>query len=823
MRVTALLLVGFVCILSGRAVADSFQWSGRFGDRWEDPRNWGQSRYPGDGVDDDEASIQALGNQTAARVKLGSSVTLKKLDLGRGVRLFGGSITVTEDTTWSDGEVGTAISIPSGARMSIEGSNEKRLAHQADRPSLVLIDNAGQLTIGGPGRLHMLFDSRIGNTGHIVLRSGANVMGNRCCSGPSSGIVGPGEIAVEHGILPGIVTGTGGADLSNLMLETDGPIRIAPDTVLFLSGGSHKLADGIQVDGGGRLFLRHADAEVGRIALAAGTAVEIADRSRLKGAVILDGQGAYRWTGGEVTGSLEVPNGTALTISGGDAKEIVNPSDTTRGQLRNLGNISLTDAAQLKLGSGRAGGSRFENRGTLVLNRGSKIVAGLCCNDPSILANVGRVEKDGGDVEFWGVFLANAATVDLKGGRLLFSANAEFEQEKGEIIVGGQSVLEARRTKLVGGSLKGGGTVRGLLENVAGEVAPGPGDASLKVEGDFTQGYQGTLSLDVGGLAVGTESDLLEVTGTVSLDGERRVTVKPGFQPSVGEKVAVLRYAGRKGVFARTRGLDISPGLHLRALYEEPAASGTAGTLSLQAARTGLPSDCRSPASPLTWASAKAEVGRIISQSTSAVDLSTRILGVFQVSSTPLSGRLLGLTARNPLTPDDRSKLAIQFGWTRLSSLFHLATVFNHEAEHVRNAHARKFVAAEAAPFMGIRNYAILYWSGEEEAYRAQSKGLFEIADTSTDFERCRADMLTGDPLISDAVLERLAADDEKGAREEIVNEHPLSDVTAAWQQHRMIDTRERGRLADVDMRVQELIASSEWQVLAERWEFALP
>ncbi|WP_085025273.1 hypothetical protein [Ensifer aridi] len=817
MRVAVLLLFGFVCILPGRADADSFQWSGRFSDVWEDPRNWGQSRYPGDGVDDDEASIEALGNRTAARVKLGRSVTLKKLDLGRGVRLFGGSITVTEDTTWSDGEVGTAIKIPNGARMSIEGSTEKRLSHQADRPSLLLIDNAGQLTIGGSGRLHLLFEARIGNTGRIVLRSGANVMGNRCCSGLSSGIVGPGEIAVEQGILPGIVTGADGADLSNLMLETDGPIRIAPNTVLFLSGGSHKLADGIQVGGGGRLLLRHAEADVRRIVLAAGTALEIADRSRLKGAVTLDGQGAYSWTGGEVTGSLEVSNGTALTISGGDAKEILNPSDTRRGQLRNLGNIRLTDSAHLKLGSGRSGGSRFENRGTLILNGDSKIVAGLCCNDPSILANSGRIEKGDGEVELRGVFLSNEATVELKGGRLLLSASAEFKQEEGEVIVGSQSALEAKRIELIGGVLSGGGSVRGMLDNVSGEVAPGPGDASLKVEGDFTQGYNGVLSLDVGGLAAGTESDFVEVTGTVMLDGERRVKAKAGFRPAVGKKVAVLQYLGRKGVFARTPGLDISSGLHLWAQYEEPAGSGATGTLALKAFPTNLPTYCLPPAAPLVWESVRSEVPIILGHSDAAEELLGRISGRWRVIRPELQSGALGLTGRDPRYPDNRGLFGMQYAWSRFKSVFQFATVFNHEAEHVQQAYARKYVATEAAPFMDFRQYATLFWSGEEAAYRAQSKGLFEIANTSTNFERCRADILTDDP-----VLERLAAGNDQDAREKIVEEHPLADVVTSWQKYRNIESEERTRLADVENRVQDLLASPGWQDLAERWDFAL-
>jgi hypothetical protein len=169
----------------------------------------------------------------------------------------------------------------------------------------------------------------------------------------------------------------------------------------------------------------------------------------------------------------------------------------------------------------------------------------------------------------------------------------------------------------------------------------------------------------------------------------------------------------------------------------------------------------------------------------------------------------------------------MKFGWKRFRSVFHFSTIFNHEAEHARRSYIRKYVRTEAAPFMGYRDYAVLYWSGEEEAYRAQSTGLLEIADAATDLERCRAEILNGIPgdpnAPGDEVLERLAAGKEGEAREKIVDVHPAAATVAEWQQYANVTSEERDKLVDVEAKVRALLATPEWRVLVDRWEFALP
>jgi len=318
----------------------------------------------------------------------------------------------------------------------------------------------------------------------------------------------------------------------------------------------------------------------------------------------------------------------------------------------------------------------------------------------------------------------------------------------------------------------------------------------------------------------GTESDLLEISGTARLDGERQVLAMPSFQPTVGEGVEVLRYAKRQGVFARVPGLDLAPGRHLRAFYEEPGEPGTVGSLWLRVRAQALPAECRAPQRPLVWADDNDDMFRILSQSDSAAALANGLFRRYDVSDTELSPTApgLGLTARSPQSPNDRGRVGFQFAWSRLASLFQWTTIVIHEFGHAQRALQQRFISSEAAPFMTVRDYAVLRWSGEERAYRLQATGLDEIADAVPDFEPCRAEILASDPII-----ERMSAGSPEEAREKIAAlfEYPL--LEREWFQHRNITPEERANLADVETRVRTLLATPEWQDEVARWQNRLP
>ncbi len=102
------------------------------------------------------------------------------------------------------------------------------------------------------------------------------------------------------------------------------------------------------------------------------------------------------------------------------------------------------------------------------------------------------------------------------------------------------------------GQIMGVGQMGGDLTNI-GDVSPGLSVGMLTVDGDYTQDSSGTLLIELGGTAPGSEHDVLEVTGAASLDGELNV-VLDGYTPAAGDSFAVMTYASRTGEFADTTG-----------------------------------------------------------------------------------------------------------------------------------------------------------------------------------------------------------------------------------------------------------------------------
>lgn len=727
----------------------------------------------------------------------------------------GGRIAISEAATWSDGELSTVIVVAAGARMRIDGATEKRLSRHASSTPLSLIENAGELTIAGPGRLFMLYDAQIANSGRVILLPSANVQGSRCCVAPISGIVGTGSVALGSGFTPPLPFPQQ-AVLANVGLETSGPIDVAAGHELILDGGEHRLADEIRVQGGGKLTLMHARATVVRTNLAPDTTLEIVDRSALVGAVRFGGKGLYRWTGGGVEGNLLVERGARVSLAGSDRKTFGAPDGNRRGLLRNEGTVEWIDDGELRLHRGPAGSAQIENAGLLRVGGNGKIVATSCCSDPSVLANAGTFERRGatGDVVFSGVFINNTGKIEIAEGRVKLEAGAQFLQSSGTTVLRDGAVLTAQSVDLRGGALHGAGRIEGTLNNLAGEVAPGGLGAArtLAVTGDYNQGFDGTLLLEVGGPV---SADLLEVDGTVRLAGERIVALLGGFRPSIGQEVEVARYGGRHGTFTRVSGLDIAPGLHFWALYREAALNGP-GSLRLQAQAEALPTECRRPSQTLDWPGSKNVVAQILSQSAAATDAFRAIQGRYRVltQAAPSGVGHLGATGRPAVDSDNRNLIAFQFAWPDLQSQFHLTSIFVHEMAHGRQALRQGFTNAEAAPFVTRDQYTTLRRRGEEIAFRLQGTALTETADAVPDFERCRAELLNGDPRLLYFTAGRI-----EDMRNEIADYYPRANIGQEWAKNAQVSPAELARLADVKTKVEALLRTQDWQSREAIWQ----
>jgi fibronectin-binding autotransporter adhesin len=97
-----------------------------------------------------------------------------------------------------------------------------------------------------------------------------------------------------------------------------------------------------------------------------------------------------------------------------------------------------------------------------------------------------------------------------------------------------------------GGSLTGDGTLQGDLTNDA-LVNPGLSGTALTVDGNYTQGPDGTLLIDIASL---TDFSSLDVTGNASLDGTVEFDFLNGYVPQASDTFAFLDAASVSGDFS---------------------------------------------------------------------------------------------------------------------------------------------------------------------------------------------------------------------------------------------------------------------------------
>lgn len=129
----------------------------------------------------------------------------------------------------------------------------------------------------------------------------------------------------------------------------------------------------------------------------------------------------------------------------------------------------------------------------------------------------------------------------------------------GQLEVGGTHRLSGSA------SLRGTGTVTGTVENAA-RVGPGTSPGTLAIDGDYEQTDEGTLAIELAGTD-DSEFDVLEITGSASLDGELDVRAIDGFVPEVGDTFDILVADDITGSFSTESLPDLGEDAQMFVLY----------------------------------------------------------------------------------------------------------------------------------------------------------------------------------------------------------------------------------------------------------------
>jgi hypothetical protein len=188
--------------------------------------------------------------------------------------------------------------------------------------------------------------------------------------------------------------------------------------------------------------------------------------------------------------------------------------------------------------------------------------------------NAGHTQT-GGSVAVHGTLaLGNAAsstgTYDLQGGTLTAGTI--------DTVNAGSAAFS-----FTGGTLAVG-TFIGDLANNGGILAPGASPGTTVVQGDYTQGATGALSIELGGTGAGS-FDVLQVIGTATLAGDLDVAFWNGFSAAAGDSFDIVSATHLLGGFDTLNLATLDTGLlwDVAYLYDQDLAGTDYVRLSVQA------------------------------------------------------------------------------------------------------------------------------------------------------------------------------------------------------------------------------------------------
>lgn len=219
----------------------------------------------------------------------------------------------------------------------------------------------------------------------------------------------------------------------------------------------------------------------------------------------------------------------------------------SNAELNNYGTVALIQAISL------SNGAKFNNMATGVLDvQREDTDSAIIIGTSDLLDNAGTIVKSAGTVTSTiHPITTNTGTIETRIGLLEFR---NLTQTAGEIVLNGGDfgmfqLSNPQPLRLMGGELRGAGTVIGVVENSAGTIKPGLSAGTLTVNGNCIKGAGSTLAIEIGGTTQGVDYDWLDVTGTAALAGTLEVTLIGGFIPNSGDTCEILTAGAVTSVF----------------------------------------------------------------------------------------------------------------------------------------------------------------------------------------------------------------------------------------------------------------------------------
>ncbi|MDB6175336.1 MAG: hypothetical protein JWL59_4647 [Chthoniobacteraceae bacterium] len=471
----------------------------------------------------------------AGNTPLGAGATL---ELAGGTLTGSGTFAGQGNFNWSSGTVAGNVNVAAGSMMLITGAADKLLrGNNAGTSGILAVSPGGAIVWNGTGNLLTQNQAIINNAGLF------NAQNSQSFSYLS------GSEPLFNNLSGGTFTKSGIGTTSfgsNIRFINSGSVNVA------IGGAAIDFqlldtANGSAFTGPGLSRVLGTLAIAGTTTIGAGSMLELAGGT-LTGTGTFAGTGNFNWSSGTITGVPTIGSGSSMLISGNGTKLLRGNNAGTSGILNisngagvvwaTPGSITLQNLAIIN----NAGTFDSQNDHTFLYGGGS---APLFHNlaTGTLLKSAGS----GGTVFEGATKVDNAGTIEVRTGTLVF--NSSLTQTAGITRLNGGNIATAGTILLQGGILGGTGTVVGNISNAA-TVAPGNNGAGiLTVTGNYAQTSAGTLAVELGGTAAGTEHDQLNVAGTTTLAGALSVAYTGGFIPGTGDQFRVIASTSNPGIF----------------------------------------------------------------------------------------------------------------------------------------------------------------------------------------------------------------------------------------------------------------------------------
>lgn len=413
-----------------------------------------------------------------------------------------------------------------------------------------LFDNDNKLIKNGTGLASI--GVRFNNTGTVALNDGVLLLDAGSTHSAASVISGNGTLRLGSGIhsfADGFVGNVAQTRLDGLLQGVAGGSLTFLGTLNAGSGTGIRNAASLQLANANLSYTTIQNIALARVGNANLTAITLTGN----GKTVLASGGSHMLNSTNIGYASYLKQGHTLQND---------------GQLRvDAGGVGQANNLYIEGSSAGVAASRLVNTGEMTLSSsgGNLTIRRDNGNNDVVFENSGKLIKDGtGNAQLYAMNLQNTGEVHVQQGKLQYWSPPM--QNNGRVIVDAGATFEASLVN--NGRLMGNGTVIASagVEN-HGVVAPGASAGTLNITGNYVQGADGRLDIELGGLLPGVDFDRLLVSGNATLDGVLDVTHLAGYAPKIGDSFIVLASSRLYGTFSSLSSHGFGSGTQINVSY----------------------------------------------------------------------------------------------------------------------------------------------------------------------------------------------------------------------------------------------------------------